>query len=212
MWACGAVVPSTAVTQIKQSKAEATRARILRATRELMLGEGPTSFAAIAAHAGISVGGVQNHFRSKADLVIATLEQVLAEEAVAWEIRIARIRAADDPAAIVDAVWEEYDEGRLEVVVVVQKLARHDAALAEQLVARTRGATPYAEIADALGLEFNTDVLARLNVVLSALRGVTLLREMADVKGVDETIAALRETARLLLAPVSRPGRARRRG
>ena len=66
-------------TTKQQTKAEATRARILAATRELMLGEGPTSFTAIAARAGISVGGVQNHFRSKADLVAATLDQVLAD-------------------------------------------------------------------------------------------------------------------------------------
>jgi AcrR family transcriptional regulator len=201
------------VTEIKhQSKADATRGRILAATRELMLGEGPTSFAAIATRAGISVGGVQNHFRSKADLVIATLEQVLAEEANAWESRIARIRAADDPAALVDAVWEEYDERRLEIVVAAQQLARSDPALAERVMARTRGALPYAQLVDALGLELSTDVLARLNVVLSALRGLTLLREMADVKGVDETIGALRETARLLLAPVSPPAPVRRRG
>lgn len=199
-------------TTKQRSKAEATRSRILAATRELMLGEGSTSFAAIAAQAGISVGGVQNHFRSKADLVVATLEQVLAEEAIAWESRIARIRASDDPAAMVDAVWEEYDEGRIEVVVVAQQLARHDPALAERLMARTRGATPYAQLADALGLEHNSEVVARLNVVLSALRGLALARELADPKGVDDVIGALRETARLLLAPVSPHARPRRRG
>ena len=194
------------------AKAEATRSRILAATRELMLGEGPTSFAAIAARAGISVGGVQNHFRSKADLVTATLEQVLAEEAEAWEHRIARIRTSDDPATIVDAVWDEYDEGRLEIIVAVQQLGRQDPALAERIMQRTQGAMPYSEIAAALGLELDADVKARLNVVLSALRGVTLLREMAEATAIDETVEALRQTARLLLAPVNPPGQPRRRG
>lgn len=208
--ASATLLPMTVAKQL--SKAEATRGRILAATRELMLGAGPTSFAAIAARAGISVGGVQNHFRTKADLVTAALEQVLAEEAQAWGHRIDRIRASDDPASVVDAVWEEYDEGRLEVVVAAQQLGRQDPALAERLMQRTRGATPYAQIAAALGLELDREVQARLNVVLSALRGLTLVRDLAPAAAIDETVDALRQTARLLLGRVSPPGRVHGRG
>lgn len=170
-----------------------------------MLGEGPASFASIAARAGVSVGGVQNHFRTKAELVAAVVDEVLLEEAVAWEHRIARIRAAADPAVVVDAVWEEYDEGRLEVLVAAQQLARRDPGLHATLLARTRGATPYAQIAEALGLDLDADVQARLNVVLAALRGLTVVREMAPVQAIEETVSSLRDTARLLLGAVSPP-------
>lgn len=85
-----------------------TRERILDATAELLVRDGPQcSMSAIATTAGVAIGSLYNHFSSKDALIRAVYER-LAEQ-----LDAAVIRAAGDepsPTAQLDAYIDDYIE------------------------------------------------------------------------------------------------------
>jgi AcrR family transcriptional regulator len=113
------------VTEAKQDRSRATRARLLETTVRCLSEHGfpATTVGFVAAEAGISRGAVQHHFRTREDLIVAALEHMFAE-------RVALLDALPDPdgdgpervhtvvAGLVDAIGGELFRAALQVWTV----------------------------------------------------------------------------------------------
>ena len=113
------------MTDPKQDRSRATRARLLETTIRCLATHGwdASTVGLIAAEAGISRGAVQHHFRTREDLILAALEHMFTE-------RVALLDALPDPdgdgpervhrvvAGLVDAIGGELFRAALQVWTV----------------------------------------------------------------------------------------------
>ena len=124
MWHSGAVA-STTTTARTGGRAQATRATLLDAAREVFAASGfaEANIADVVARAGASVGSLYHHFGGKADLYLALFEdyQARQEDRAAAAVRDARARGVTEPselflagaAAYLRGCWEERALARL---------------------------------------------------------------------------------------------------
>jgi AcrR family transcriptional regulator len=116
---------TTAVGGRGAGRAQATRASLLAAAREVFAASGfaEANIADVVAKAGASVGSLYHHFGGKADLYLALFEdyQARQEERAAAAVRAARAEGARDPmelflvgaAAYLGGCWEERELARM---------------------------------------------------------------------------------------------------
>jgi AcrR family transcriptional regulator len=107
------------------ARAEATRAALLAAARQVFAAAGfmEANIADVVARAGASVGSLYHHFGGKAELYLAVFEdyQARQEERAATAVRAARAEGVGDPIelfiagarAYLHGCWEERDLARL---------------------------------------------------------------------------------------------------
>ena len=110
---------STTATARNGGRAQATRATLLDAAREVFAASGfaEANIADVVARAGASVGSLYHHFGGKADLYLALFEdyQSRQEERAATAVRAARAQGVTEPsdlflagaAAYLRGCWEE---------------------------------------------------------------------------------------------------------
>jgi AcrR family transcriptional regulator len=112
-------VASTTATTRTGGRAQATRATLLDAAREVFAASGfaEANIADVVARAGASVGSLYHHFGGKADLYLALFEdyQSRQEDRAAAAVRTARAQGMTEPsdlflagaAAYLRGCWEE---------------------------------------------------------------------------------------------------------
>jgi len=118
-------VPSSSAPARPGSRAQATRATLLEAARDVFAQSGfaEANIADVVSRAGASVGSLYHHFGGKADLYLALFEdyQARQEERAAAAVRDARLQGKVDPAdlflagagAYLRGCWEERGLARL---------------------------------------------------------------------------------------------------
>ena len=116
---------SSSATARAGGRAQATRATLLAAAREVFAESGfaQANIAEVVARAGASVGSLYHHFGGKADLYLALFEdyQSRQEDRAAAAVREARSAGASDPvdlflagaAAYLRGCWEERELARM---------------------------------------------------------------------------------------------------
>lgn len=116
---------STAATTRTGGRAQATRATLLEAARDVFAASGfaEANIADVVARAGASVGSLYHHFGGKADLYLALFEdyQSRQEDRAASAVRSARGRGVTEPAdlflagatAYLRGCWDERALARL---------------------------------------------------------------------------------------------------
>jgi AcrR family transcriptional regulator len=119
------VQPQTAASTRAGGRAQATRASLLAAARDVFTESGfaQANIADVVARAGASVGSLYHHFGGKADLYLALFEdyQQRQEERAATAVRAARSAGETDPtqlflagaAAYLRGCWEERELARV---------------------------------------------------------------------------------------------------
>jgi AcrR family transcriptional regulator len=117
--------PSPSSSARAGGRAQATRASLLAAAREVFAESGfaQANIADVVARAGASVGSLYHHFGGKADLYLALFEdyQARQEDRAAAAVREARSRGTADPAelflagagAYLHGCWEERELARM---------------------------------------------------------------------------------------------------
>src|SRR4051794_23514528 len=118
-------VPTQPTTARSGGRAQATRATLLGAAREVFAESGfaEANIAEVVSRAGASVGSLYHHFGGKADLYLALFEdyQARQEARAAAAVRQARADGVTDPAELFLAgaasylrgCWEERDLARM---------------------------------------------------------------------------------------------------
>ena len=118
-------MPSSSAPARPGSRAQATRATLLVAARDVFAESGfaQANIAEVVARAGASVGSLYHHFGGKADLYLALFEdyQARQEERAATAVRDARLEGNVEPAdlflagagAYLRGCWEERGLARL---------------------------------------------------------------------------------------------------
>lgn len=110
--------------QTQADRSAATRSRILEAVVACIEEEGfaRTTSQRIARRAGVSVGAVQHHFLSKADILRAVLEESFGELTTAFEgASLAGATVEERVAEFVERAWRHYGSRRfrstLEIII-----------------------------------------------------------------------------------------------
>jgi AcrR family transcriptional regulator len=120
-----------------QDRSRHTRARLVDATRALLVAHGiaGTSTAAVAAAAEVSQGALFKHFPTKPALLAAAVEQILADLVSGFSAEAAAALAAGgDPVTVAcAALWRIFRRPELRAVFELYLAARTDDALAARL-------------------------------------------------------------------------------
>ena len=115
----------------------ATRQALLEATVDTLvdLGYGRTTTTAITRRAGVSVGALQHHFATKAELMVAAVGHVLHQRQAEFAAAMASLPANTDRLdAAIDVLWSMYAGPAFVAWVELWLAARTDPALAEAVL------------------------------------------------------------------------------
>ena len=133
---------STTVSNRGPGRAQATRASLLAAAREVFAGSGfaEANIADVVARAGASVGSLYHHFGGKADLYLALFEdyQSRQEERAAAAVRAARALGRTDPGELFLAGAEAYLRGCWEERALARMFLAGGGPPGFELIARRR--------------------------------------------------------------------------
>lgn len=125
-----------AVRRTQAERSAAMRTRLLDATVECLVtyGYAGTTTHRVAELAGVTRGAQVHHFRSKEDLVVASIEH-LAEQRAQTAIReVSRMQATPDPISkALDYLWESHQGPIFTATVELWIAARTDPVLAQQV-------------------------------------------------------------------------------
>ena len=109
-----------------------TRQTLLDAAAALLVDEGLAGFTttAVTQRAGLSNGALFSHFRTRLDLLAATLDQVLAGLRVGYERTLAGLAETGSSAeTLLELLWEAMNDPAFGAVLGVYTHARTDAEL-----------------------------------------------------------------------------------
>jgi AcrR family transcriptional regulator len=157
----------------------ATRAKVLDATIECLVERGyaHTSTRHIARRAGVTIGALQHHFVSKADLMAAALQQLGDRMADDF---LAHPPAAGEPldrvAELLDRVWEVHRGPLFEAGAELWVAARTDAELRAAMDGVTRDFA--LRVAEGM-LHLVPDLVAQPGFAEHAMIGLATLRGLA---------------------------------
>jgi AcrR family transcriptional regulator len=125
-----------AVRRTQAERSAAMRTRLLDATVECLVtyGYAGTTTHRVAELAGVTRGAQVHHFRSKEDLVVASIEH-LAEQRTQTAIReVSRMQSTPDPISkALDYLWESHQGPIFTATVELWIAARTDPVLAQQV-------------------------------------------------------------------------------
>ena len=183
----------------QEERRSGTRAALVEAALDCLVDRGVagTTTAAVCARAGLSSGALFNHFPSKAALLGAAAEQVLAAALTDYVARFTD-GAGTSGDVLGDAVrllWQIHAEPRLSAVLELFVSARTDTDLAEALQAVNEPHTARVlDVARQLLPQYagHPEFEATFDLVISAVVGVALgLYADAQRKGRVETLVAV---------------------
>lgn len=197
---------------LHQAKSAQTRARLLQAAEEILLskGHGQLSLHEIARVAHMTTGAVQHHFGSKAALmmsVVAHLVDKLSQNSDFWP-------PADWPSQrraehFVAQAWAQlYGQPRFAIAWSAYLAVRDDPMLTEHI--RTQRTALSQAFLARMGESFpelagSPHGLARMQFVLSALRGLGLLTPFSDPAVIKPQLQVLSDTLQLFLNNMETP-------
>lgn len=183
---------------LHQIKSELTRERLLDAALDLMhaKGHGQLSVHEVARAAGMTTGAVQHHFSSKAALMLEVITRLIAQleensefwPPVDWPLKL----RADH---FVKKAWATlYGQPRFTVAWSAYLAARDDELMVAHIVQR-RGLLT-ASLQQRMAQSFpemckGPQALARVQFVLSALRGMGLVEPFSPAAAIPEQLQVL---------------------
>lgn len=186
----------------QEERRSGTRTALVEAALDCLVDRGVagTTTAAVCARAGVSSGALFNHFPTKAALLGAAAEQVLAAATTDYVARFTEsARASND--VLGDAVrllWQIHAEPRLSAVLELFVSARTDPDLAAAMTAVNEPHTARVlDVARELLPQYagHPEFEATFDLVISAVVGVALgLYADAQRKGRVETLVAVVRT------------------
>lgn len=188
------------VSEPKQARALATRARLLDAAVEELLERGYAGLTTpgVAARAGVSRGAQQNYFPRKAALVAAAVRHLATRQLEELREQLADVPSGSERVrAGLDVLYEQYSSRLFAAVVECALASRGDSELREviQSEERTIAETMRAAATVIFGEGFpaSRDESMRWGTLLSAIRGIALLNLLGHSQaGVDRQWQASR--------------------
>lgn len=189
------------VSEPKQARALATRARLLDAAVEELLERGYAGLTTpgVAARAGVSRGAQQNYFPRKASLVAAAVRHLATRQLEELREQLADVPSGSQRVhAGLDVLYEQYSSRLFAAVVECALASRADEELREVIQAqeRTIAETMRAAASEIFGPGFpgSREESLRWGTLLSAIRGVALLNLLGHSQaGVQRQWRASRE-------------------
>jgi AcrR family transcriptional regulator len=186
----------------QEERRAGTRGALVEAALDCLVdfGVAGTTTAAVCTRAGVSSGALFNHFPTKAALLGAAAEQVLAAATTDYVARFTENAGAggDVLGDAVRLLWQIHAEPRLSAVLELFVSARTDADLAAALQAVNEPHTARVlDVARRLlpGYAGHPEFEATFDLVISAVVGVALgLYADAQRKGRVETLVAVVRT------------------
>lgn len=183
---------------LHQIKSEQTRTRLLDAAVDLMhtQGHGPLSVHQIARAAGMTAGAVQHHFSSKAALMLEVISRLITQLEDAsdfWPPAHWRLQRRADH--FVQQAWSQlYGQPRFAVAWSAYLAAREDAQMVAHIAQQRSVLT--AQLQQRMAQSFpefgeGPQALARLEFVLSALRGMGLVAPFSPAAAIAPQLQAL---------------------
>ncbi len=160
-----------------------TRHALLAATIETLVAAGfaGVTTRAVAARAGVSIGALQHHFRSRSDLLAAAIEH-LSEELAREFVAQAPTAGRSEPELaeeLIDVLWEMHKGPLMTAMAELSVAARTDRELSERLAPVARQMIA-ASAAIAAHLFPRSAAQAPpgpvMDTALGAMRGLALLR------------------------------------
>jgi AcrR family transcriptional regulator len=135
---------------------------------------------AVAERAGVSVGALQHHFKSKSDLVAAAMEHLIAELAQELVARApAAMRSERKLAeALLDALWELHKGPLMAAVAELTVAARSDPSLRDRFAPVQRAAIEGSSAVMAHLFPRTAgqpQLLSMIHTALATMRGLALL-------------------------------------
>jgi AcrR family transcriptional regulator len=166
----------------QQERSHATRARLVEAAASCLveLGYANASTVAVARHAGVSQGALFKHFATKADLLAACLERILADCVATFRAELLATPQLPLPERVppaVAALWRIFRAPGMRAVFELYVVARTDAALAarlEPILTRHREAILLEGRRLFPELPPRADFDAAIDAVVYAMQGVAL--------------------------------------
>jgi AcrR family transcriptional regulator len=144
----------------------------------------PITFEAVAAEAGVTKAGVQYHFRSRRELILATMDYVARRVEGAMEDVLAKPLTAATPAERVGAYVD---------VIAAGQLTRGDLAVFAESLVDPAYSVPWAAVVESwLDVQGITDPAVRLRVTVARLAADGLW--LAEAINISHT-AAISHTA-----------------
>jgi AcrR family transcriptional regulator len=192
----------------RQARAELTRRRLLDAAVDELLdrGYGGLTTPGVALRAGVSRGAQQNHFRRKIDLVGDAVRHLAQRQLDDLHSRLRDVPdGRERVAAALDVLFDQYSGRLFAVVVELSLAARGDPELREVIRQEERNISRnmYETVITIFGPGFpeTAEASARWTVVLSAIRGLAMLKLLGHtVDSVDRQWATTRPQLLSLLA------------
>lgn len=192
----------------KQARAHETRRRLLDAAVDELLEHGypALSTTAVARRAGVSRGAQQNYFPHKATLVMEAVRHLARRQHDELRDRLDDVpRGRARVQAGLDILFEAYSGPLFAAFVELSLAARGDAELREVVVAEelavSRAMSETAAVIFGEGFPESRDVARRWATVLSAIRGLALLKLLGHpAEAVDRQWSATRRQLLELLA------------
>src|ERR1019366_8118986 len=194
------MLPGTENSEPKQARARATRRRLLDAAVDELLDRGYAGLTTpgVANRAGVSRGAQQNYFPLKTTLVAAAVRHLALRQMDELREQLAGVPRGRARIEVgLDVLFEQYS-GRLFAAIVELSLAgRSDAELREVIMVEerniSRGLQEAATVIFGAGLPANSEIASRWGTVLSAIRGLALLKLLGHPPaGVDRQWVATR--------------------
>ncbi|WP_174280007.1 TetR/AcrR family transcriptional regulator [Sphingomonas bacterium] len=194
-------------TQAERSAA--TRTRILEAAIASLYrhGYGATTTVMVAATAKVSRGAMLHHFPSKADLMLATLAEVMQRSAANFQAAASRIDDAwERYAALPDLRLESALEPAGVAFMEIMVGARSDEAVSERLDEfrvrlAPRPAQRMADWARASGVEVTDRDQAVSRTVSLAILGLAIQKQVLPGIDTEEVLTVLRDLKRGAMEP-----------
>lgn len=177
--------------QTQSDRTASTRAAILEATVALLgeRGYGGTSTRLAADRAGVSLGALQHHFRTKAELSVEAMEFVT--DRLAREFVAATLPAGDELSKykeILDRLWIVFRGPSFAAGIEIQIAARTDTELQEpvrRLHEHINGLINESARELLPGMAMSNEFIAFFHLTLSSLRGLATVSfdPLLDVEG-----------------------------
>ena len=198
-------VTDRAPRRTQQERRATTRAALLAAAARAIVENGPaTSVAGIARRANVSIGALQHHFNSKADLLVAVVDEGW-NDLVERSMTVDRsLPLAERVCALVHDVWESYQRPECRAAHMISSDPNIDAEVARRAVpvfdaVRERLDLLWSDVFADLALPMERVALAR-RFARAHLAGMVVQRQMSTIEpDPDEELVVLcRATLRIL--------------
>ncbi|HVW81900.1 MAG TPA: helix-turn-helix domain-containing protein [Mycobacteriales bacterium] len=191
---------TVAARRTQAERSAATRALIIRATVDSLveLGHAGTTTLEVQRRAGVSRGALLHHFRSRAELLVAAVDELFAAQREAFYAAPKR-RGIDEG---IDALWRTFNSPLAVAADELWSAARNDAELREALARQNRALRD--QVRD-MAAEQWTDLVKHPNyemvllVVVDAMRGAARARVVRSDRATATRIAAWKRLTHLLL-------------